>query len=227
MAEFETKFVLPNLSAPSMANWLRARCLPDPSYPAGLVSSLYYDSRDLRLLREKVNSDYLKTKVRVRWYADPASGTVEGPAFVEVKRKVGSLRVKKRIATHVPAAELAGHDLQSMRLLEVVREVVDESTWIDADLRPLLEIAFLRRRFVEPTTGARISIDTDIHARRVNPSMLPLVNPFPLAHAVLELKGPMRELPPALLPLCAMGCRKESFSKYARCVQKVIRRSFF
>ena len=103
----------------------------------------------------------------------------------------------------------------------------DENFWIPTNLLPFMEIGFRRSRFLEPATGTRVSIDTDICPRRVNPSMLPLANPFPLAHAVLEVKGPVRDLPGSLSPLRAFGCRKESFSKYGRCYQKVTRRASF
>ena len=68
--DHEIKLVLPNRAARSLVRWLRSRCWPDPLYPAATVSSIYYDTPDWRLLREKVNSDFLKTKVRLRWYSD-------------------------------------------------------------------------------------------------------------------------------------------------------------
>jgi len=225
--QHEIKYTLPNHAAPAVVSWLNARCLSDPSYAEGRVSSIYYDSPDLRLLSEKINSDFRKTKVRLRWYVEPASNTIDGPAFLEVKQKIGARRFKHRVPTPVPAATLAEADLQDPILVDLLRLLPEVSLWVPTDLRPLMEISFRRRRFLEPTTGTRISLDTDICPRRVNPAMLPLVNPFPLACAVLEAKGSVHDLPGSLSALRAFGCRKESFSKYGRCYQKVTRRSSF
>jgi len=225
--QHEIKYTLPNQAAPAIENWLRARCQPDPDYPEGTISSIYFDSHDLRLLREKINSDFRKTKVRLRWYLDPATTTIEGPAFLEVKQKIGARRVKHRVPTSIPAQALSEVDLQDPILIDLLSLLRSETFWVPTDLRPFMEIRFRRLRFLEPQTGTRVSIDTDICPRRANPAMLPLVNPFPLTHAVLEVKGPVRELPGSLSALRAYGCRKESFSKYGRCYQKITRQSSF
>jgi hypothetical protein len=223
----EIKYILPNQAAAPVANWLRARCRPDPDHPEGLISSVYYDSHDLRLLREKINSDFAKTKVRLRWYLDPGSGAIEGPAYLEIKQKLGARRFKYRVATTIPAAALAEADLQDPILVELLNSLRTETSWVPTDLLPFMEIGFHRRRFLEPATGTRISIDTNICARRVNPAMLPLANPTPLAHAVVEAKGSGRQLPGSLSALRAFGCHRESLSKYGRCYQKVTRRASF
>ena len=48
----------------------------DGAYSSNIVSSLYYDTRDRRGLYEKLNSDFLKLKVRLRWYTE-LNGTSE------------------------------------------------------------------------------------------------------------------------------------------------------
>ena len=66
----ETKYVFHRASAPKIICWLKGRVRPDKEYPAGIISSIYYDSRGWDFLNEKINSDYLKSKVRLRWYLD-------------------------------------------------------------------------------------------------------------------------------------------------------------
>jgi len=99
--------------------------------------------------------------------------------------------------------------------------------WTDVDVRPFLRIGFVRRRFIEPESGARVSIDHDIRGRSVAPGLLPLQHPAALRHAVVEVKGEHAQLPPRLVPLRAFGCKRESFSKFARCYQKITRQSSF
>ena len=85
----ETKFVISNLRIEPVLRWLEHTCLPDPSFPLGVISSIYYDTRDWDFMREKINSDYLKTKIRLRWYGSTAESSAEGLAFAEVKCRIG------------------------------------------------------------------------------------------------------------------------------------------
>ncbi len=226
-AQHELKYTLPNQAARGITDWLRARLLSDPEYPEGWVSSIYYDSHDLRLLREKVNSDFTKSKVRLRWYLAPRHHTDETAAFLEVKRKIGGRRFKHRVATACSGSELSKTPLQDPTLIKLLGLLRTPTSWIPTNLHPFMEIRFHRLRFLEPATGARVSIDTDIRPLRVNPAMLPMSNPFPLFHAVVEAKGPFRQPPGLLSDVLAFGCRRESFSKYERCYRKVTQQGIF
>jgi len=204
--------------------WLAHRCIRDPRFPEGRISTIYYDDRALSLLHAKLNSDFVKRKVRLRWYADAATGVPAGTAFLEIKEKVGGRRSKARVPTPLAAAEVAGLGLQDPRLRGLLELLRNEGIWVAAGLQPCLLVRFQRRRFIEPTTGARVSVDMQIEAPRANPMMLPATGPVRLAHAVVEIKGPMDSLPHWLAPLREMGCRRESFSKYARCYLKLAAR---
>ena len=223
--EHELKFVLPDAAAGIVFDWLRARCLPDPAYPDGIVSSIYFDGRNLRFLDAKINSDFEKTKVRLRWYGDPQTGAPQSAAFLEVKRKIGARRFKSRQPLEVPITDLSRVPLSSSMFHDVLSMARNQGIHLPSDLLAVMEVRFRRRRFIEPTSGSRVSIDSDIRAVRTNATVLPGINPFPLVHAVLESKGERRQLPALLRPLTTMGCHKESFSKYARCYQKVMRRT--
>jgi len=72
-------------------------CRNDPEFPRNIIASIYYDTRGWKFLREKVDSDYLKTKVRVRWYHNPETLELEENAFIEVKSKTGAPRSKFRL----------------------------------------------------------------------------------------------------------------------------------
>ncbi|MGD8817062.1 MAG: VTC domain-containing protein [Acidobacteriota bacterium] len=225
--EHEIKLVTPVARAAAVSAWLAGRCLPDPKYPVGGVTSIYYDNRDTELLRYKVNSDFLKYKVRARWYGDPRNDTVLEPAFIELKRKVGGRRFKTRLPLDVPAAQIATTQPSALLLRNLLASLRSQGHWVRTDLQPFLRIAFRRHRFVDPTTSSRISVDFDIRGCSVNPALLPQSNPAALAHAVIEVKGPAAELPRRLACLRDMGCWPESFSKYARCFLKITRRSSF
>lgn len=226
-AEHEIKLVTPVLRAPVVGAWLRSRCRPDAQYPQGRVCSVYFDNREMVSLRAKINSDFLKRKVRVRCYIDPRSGQPLEPAFAEIKRKVGSRRGKQRVPLEGAAALVAMPSPSVAELQALLGPLRDAGHLAETDLQPFLRIRFDRLRFVEPTSGARVSLDSNVRGESVNPGLLPQRHPQALAHAVIEIKGPYDDLPRRLAGLRAIGCRRESFSKFARCYQKLARRSSF
>ena len=64
--ETETKYVLPAQHSALALRIIQRTCDPDPKFAFGIVSSIYFDSPNWDYLREKRDSDYLKTKVRLR-----------------------------------------------------------------------------------------------------------------------------------------------------------------
>jgi len=221
--EHETKYVLNSSAASIIIEWLQCRCQWDPEFPKGIVSSIYYDTRDWQFLREKINSDYFKTKVRIRWYADIVSEEPSTESYLEVKHKIGGRREKLRIKTGKPGEWVSRINLDNRELLEIPRLLWPESVVIRRPCFPVFKITYKRLRFIEPVTGARLSFDYDICAPEVNWQMVPRINPFRLQEAVFELKGNLTQLPETLHQLTALGCRKQSFSKYSMCYQKIMR----
>lgn len=219
----ETKFVINNSATHIIIRWLQLRCQNDPEYPAGIISSIYYDTKEFRYLFEKINSDFLKTKVRVRWYSDIDSGEPEDRSYLEVKYKVGSKRKKIRTKTNISGRWLSQVNLNNNKLLFPSHLLKSMNVLWPEQLYPVFLICYKRRRFVEPVTGARICFDYDISSPKVNCQMLEKFNPFRLQNAVFELKGRINELPDVLHQLTALGCRKQSFSKYLMCYKKIMR----
>ncbi len=209
----ELKFTLPAGRVHIARRRLERVCRRDPEFPAAAVWTIYYDTPALISLGEKMNSDYLKRKIRVRWYSD-LEGRVSGPAFVEAKLRMGTRRSKVRALLPNPAEEIASWDLQDPRLLPfplLLRElgILHQQSW-----QPVMLIRYRRDRFIEPLTQSRVSLDTDICASAVNPRFVSAPDMSPLATAVLEVKGGSDELPAALRPLLALGMHKRSFSKF-------------
>ena len=101
---FELKYLLTLPQAERFKTALRAYLVPDEHgngngrYP---LSSLYYDSPDLRCYREKVDGLKFRRKLRIRLYGD--SLTNETPVFVEIKQRLDRVTQKRRII--LPYAE--------------------------------------------------------------------------------------------------------------------------
>ena len=222
----EIKFVTDNKQAHILTQWLERRCLPDAEFPAGIVSSLYYDTREWKFFYEKINSDFIKTKIRLRWYSDIETGEAGNKSFIEAKFKIGGKREKIRTRTDFSGKWLDGVNLSDQRLSAVPSLLRSSGVCLDESTFPFIVVSYKRRRFVDPVTGARLCIDYDIGVPKVNPLFVPHANPVRLPQAVFEVKGSFFNLPGSLRPLMAMGCVKSSFSKYATCFQTIMRLNF-
>jgi hypothetical protein len=211
--ERELKYTLPASRVHLARHRLEILCRRDPKYPAAIVWTMYYDTPALVSLGEKINSEYLKRKIRVRWYSD-IEGRPSEPAFVEAKLRIGTRRSKVREKLPVPAEDLAHWDLQDSRLLpfpSLLRQhgILHHESW-----QPMMVIRYRRDRFIEPLTRSRVSLDADICAVAANPRFLSAPDRSPLTTAVLEVKGDGDELPAPLRPVLALGMHKRSFSKF-------------
>jgi len=210
--QHELKFVLPNARIHALIPWLRTHCRPHPQYAATQVSSIYYDDRDWRSLAEKLDSTFLKTKVRVRWYESGASRDSEERSFVEGKFKVGAQRRKVRVLTDVPARALRTLPLSSPTA-QVLPQLLRAHGLTDAALfGPVLQITYTRLRFEHPLSAHSFCLDYNIHVPRVNDTRLTRTSLRYLATAVFEQKGPGDRLSPLLRWLPHFGLKKQAFS---------------
>ena len=217
-SEIEQKYALRNAEAVPVRSYIAGCCKPDGQYAAGRITSIYYDSPDGQLYQEKVNSDYIKTKVRLRWYSSIRRSTPSGmvPCFLEVKRKVGSTRQKLRHPVEVCASDLAA-PYQSARIAELAQLAYEQGYCPPFKLVPVVVISYIRHRYIDPVTRSRISLDTAITCQSANAKYVPAPSAVTLNEAVMEVKGTNSELPPTLLGL-RRYVRKTAFSKYSRCL---------
>jgi hypothetical protein len=72
-------------------------------------------------------------------------------------------------------------------------------------LCPVIAISYWRYRFVEPETGFRISIDSCIRSSLVISGLGRGERGLELPGAVVEVKGPVFDLPRALKPILEIG----------------------
>lgn len=218
IGEHETKFVLPNCRATIVRSWLNKRLIPDPDFAEGCVSSIYFDTQHFEMLSEKLNSFYLKAKVRLRWYSSLSTAIPFPVTFLEVKNKIGSARRKKRIQMNFESNWVLAHPLEDPKYLMINGLLKKHGNLRKQTLRPAFQLDYRRMRYIDPLTGARLSLDSDIHVSRVNRCMVRGTNNRPLSHAVFEYKNKTTDLPDWLNQIIALGeCRKGAFSKYSEC----------
>lgn len=216
----ETKFSFPRAYAPLALEWLRHSCAEDPRFPANGIHSLYFDTPHLESLAEKENSEYLKRKVRIRWYTDPSGANPGDRAHLEVKAKEGARSWKRRIPLPCKVERLCMDPLGAAAALNLHEWSADAACPMH-DLYPACVISYVRHRFIEMSTGSRIALDTEIHPSHLNPALFRARTGTVPNVCILEVKGPdAGGLPPTLLPLCRFGLRRASFSKYAECLNQ-------
>jgi hypothetical protein len=219
--------------------WLEHACLRDPRFPRAVVSSIYFDTPDLAFYREKQNGDYVRAKVRLRWYEDDGGG--EGAAgtngaaapagggrppgvtgcFLEVKRKDGSVSRKIRLMLPPPPVLLDGEPLGDDGISALAARAGELGCSPPGLLVPVLLVRYRRRRYVDPRSLARLSLDTGIVCTHANPAFVPGSPPAHLAVTVLEVKGGDGAFGRCLEPL-AGRLSPGSFSKYAACLESLL-----
>lgn len=103
---YEIKYLLDEFRVPDLRAALAARMGSDPFSPQGgyPVTSLYYDTEDLRFYWEKIEGLRFRRKLRMRLYGRPAECTDETPVQVEIKQRVNRVTQKRRIALPYGAA---------------------------------------------------------------------------------------------------------------------------
>jgi hypothetical protein len=218
----EKKYVLDAVHAPLAGAVIGAHCLPDPNFARATVHSIYFDTLDLQLLTEKIDSTYLKAKVRLRWYGSWDFLPDDGPAFLEAKIKEGGLERKVRMRVPLGGRDIAAMPLDAPELSALPALLAGHGVGLTASVRPVFVISYRRMRFVDPRTGTRIALDQDIRAPRLGLSCPGPGAATALPFAVVETKGSIDSLPPFLAPLVAMGLQPESFSKYLHCYRAIM-----
>ena len=220
IGEHENKFILPNYRSSVVRNFLARQCSPDPSYAEGIVSSIYFDTQDGAMLGEKLNSDFQKTKIRLRWYSSIKTQEPYSELYLEIKVKIGSARKKKRHLLPLKSSWAIFQPLHNSCYFQINKLLLTHGIYFGQPLFPVIQINYRRSRYIDSLSGARLSIDSDIHVGRINNrQMTGYSNKTPLKYAVFEHKSRVTKLPDWLHRVNTIGdCRKSSFSKYSMCI---------
>jgi len=220
--DIEQKFIFCGTDKNILLDWLEVYALRDPQFYRSPVLSLYYDTPALDFYHEARNGDYLKTKVRLRWYQDEfVSADQPIDCFFEIKRKCGALRHKQRRSLTLTAAQLSGDLFSAAPVADLPSALGGLGGLNRGILVPILVVDYQRCRFIDAASGARIALDTAIGCRRVNADYLCGAPPIESTFGVLEIKARAAELPALFWPL-RRHLRRQSFSKYALCCQRLL-----
>ena len=160
-----------------------------------------------------------RPKIRLRWYDGGAAGLARGQAPA---RRAGARSCAPAGWRSTAASSRAGAS-RRRRWRRFRRSSPSRARPSLAGLRPAVHLSYRRERFVEPASGLRIALDSEISPLRIAgwAASAPGIRRVPgnlRSPCLVELKGASRDLPPALAALASLGGRRESFSKYSFCL---------
>ncbi len=199
---------------------LRQVCRPDRDYPSGRINSLYFDSNDLDQHERSASGEFIKDKVRVRWYGTPDNLPDEVPVFLELKSRRGFASSKQRALFRVGRDKLEYQQL-SKGIIE--RKLLVDTVWgfghfPAKPLRPVITVSYSRYRFTEIGSGMRVALDYDISSTFIAREYGYAERSLPLRGGVIEVKGPTMELPRTLRRMKLLNTDWSRFSKYSHCI---------
>lgn len=168
---YEIKYFVDELQVPELRRELEARMDSDPFSPHGgyPVSSLYYDTPDLRFYWEKIEGLRFRRKLRMRLYGPPSECTDDSLVQIEIKQRVNRVTQKRRVALPYGLAQRWLNGRESIESAPSGRGFVNEVTTLigNLDLRPVVTTGYLREAFIgrEADLGLRVTIDHKVHGR--------------------------------------------------------------
>lgn len=168
---YEIKYFVDELRVPELREELEARMDSDPHSPHGgyPVSSLYYDTPDLRFYWEKIEGLRFRRKLRMRLYGPPSECTDDSLVQIEIKQRVNRVTQKRRVALPYGLAQRWLNEREGIESAPAGRGFVNEVTTLigNLDLRPVVTTGYLREAFIgrEADLGLRVTIDHKVHGR--------------------------------------------------------------
>jgi hypothetical protein len=218
---FERKFYLPSSKIPFARHLLVHCCRRDRQYPEGIVNSVYYDTSDLEFFCDSVDGNYIRNKVRIRWYDGPQQKCETTHVYMELKSKNGYAGSKQRKMHLVPSGHLNNGGMQNGLIdYTTLRQGLAQFDYFPKKcLQPVILISYNRLRFEDILTGSRVSLDWNIRSILVSPQLNRQEGSLLMRGGVIEIKGQSTDIPPALQSIRHLGTDWSRYSKYAACME--------
>jgi hypothetical protein len=136
--------------------------------------------------------------------------------WLELKSRRGFASTKQRLPLDVPASALSRDSMHAGIVpAGTLMQTMAGFGFFGGPLRPVIAISYRRHRFVEPQTGFRISLDSRIRSSLIMPGVGQGERGLELPGAIVEVKGPVFDIPRALRELAEIGSSWTRYSKYS------------
>lgn len=225
---FELKYLITLAQAERFKKALRPYLIQDEHGENGKYSltSLYYDSPDLRCYWEKEYGLRFRRKLRIRKYETNTPMTEDTPVFLEIKQRVDRVTQKRRVVLSYRDALRLTNDRKLPKDSSENQETLEEMyafIW-QYNLRPVSIVRYDRQAFMgtEYDPGLRVTFDTNLtfqtHKLHIHEeaSALPMLSPN---QVVMEIKVNDR-IPIWLTDIIAdHNLKMVRISKYCRSIE--------
>jgi len=225
---YEIKYLMPEHKVPEFRDLLLRRMVVDANTRGSLerISSLYYDTRDLRFYWEKIEGIKFRRKLRIRVYGEPQSLDGDAQAFVEIKQRTNRVTQKRRVALPYRYALMLCAGLPVPEELELRPAFANEVLTMVAslDLQPAAVTTYLREAYigVDADIGMRITLDHRVCGRRRDLDLsIAASNQFLISQqlAIIEIKANER-VPTWFTDLAAeLELTTVRISKYCKAIE--------
>jgi len=236
ISRHELKYVIPYSHIDAISRFIEPFCSldhysaisPDGTY---LINSLYFDTRNLEFLQQRMYGKDGRFNIRVRSYDEQG----RAPYFLEIKRKAGTTGRKYRAVASDDEWPYIITD-PSFRIQEdrnlgnVINKRLFLRTAVSYAIEPQILTQYRRRAFVSTVDDyARITMDTNMRYRlQDHYSLKPCCDMVNYDNetiygdyysgegdVILELKCNIGQVPTWMLDLIsAFNLKQQSFSKY-------------
>lgn len=195
------------------------------------ISSIYFDTNDFLMYKQKRDGFHEHNKIRLRQYTDRFDE--KKPMYLESKQKRELTQLKKR---------------KKLSSLNEFRDLMEETSFtsdstedyffnlnLSSPLKPVVNVIYDREAFEGQVENSRLRITFDSHLRSQSFSS----NYFLLSEAnilidddlnnyiVMEVKFDKRQLPEVVRAMIKrFKLQSESFSKYAYCFEQNLMHDF-
>ena len=216
----ERKFYIAPHKVETAYGLLRVLCRPDLVYPAEQINSLYFDTDSFDQYERSLAGDFVKNKVRLRWYGTDAELNMMQPVFVELKSRKGFAGTKQRLEMRVPVEKLLPAYIHEGIISKTL--LCNTLAWFGhfplEPLYPIIKISYWRYRFREVLTGISVALDCHVRSTMIAANAGNGERELELPGTILEIKGRSMEIPSSLKQFKLLGIDWGRFSKYSACI---------
>jgi hypothetical protein len=167
---YEIKYLIDVRALPALRADLEERMVRDELQRTPTrLTSLYYDTSDLRFYWEKIDGLRFRRKLRVRAYGPPETISDESTVFVEIKQRVDRVTQKRRVALSYPSARILCDERRDPGVVGAAEPLVAEILALvhALDLRPMAVTTYFRDGYVgrDADLGLRVTVDQRVSGR--------------------------------------------------------------
>ena len=213
MQRYEFKYIVSKEQIEALKKGLEGHMQVD-EFGKTSIASLYYDTKDKRLIRKSIEKPLFKEKIRLRSYGLASNSST---VFLELKRKTDRIVYKRRVASTINKAdEFFNNNGNIASDGQIAREITYFRDFYK-NLVPSCLIIYDRVAYFGPDGDLRLTIDYNPRYRVYDLNLTTSMNGNLLldeGYAILEIK--VQDAMPLWLShlLDINHIYKASFSKY-------------